>query len=192
MTFPSDCPNNALCATDKPRQGDLFTGEFTVKPPKRGNGRHVKLAHDTGEPVKATGMAHFPGTGPKRTYCHQCAHCQDIDVYRGGRYRPPPNPPGRANISQIRTKRGACLKAAQFFDGIVQRAGIGANKSCKYFEKKSVPTPQEAMAAAEPDDSASETPRHDVAAVKCCSHETFANDPKPNSIQPMTEQHEGE
>jgi hypothetical protein len=120
----------------KPRQGDLFTGQFDVRPRKKVNGRHITLTGEEGEPAKAIGMAHFPGTGPERTYCHQCTHCQDIDVYRGGRYREPPDPSGKGNVMPVRTKRDACLKAAQLFDGIVQRGGIGSNRSCKYFEGK--------------------------------------------------------
>jgi hypothetical protein len=120
----------------KPRQGDLFAGEFNAKPPKRGDGHHIRLAREEGEPVKAIGMAHFPGTGPERTYCYQCTHCQDIPVYRGGRYRKPTNPSGQSDVLPIRTKRNACMKAAELFDGLVQRGGIGANRSCKYFEER--------------------------------------------------------
>src|SRR5882672_10150818 len=97
----------------KPRQGDLFTGEFNVSPPKTGNGHHIRLTQDRGEPVQAIGMAHFPGTGPDRTYCYECRHFQDIPVYRGGRYRKPPDPSGRGNVMPIRTKRDACMKAAK-------------------------------------------------------------------------------
>jgi len=126
----------------KPRQGDLFTGQFDVRPPKKGNGRHIRLTGEEGEPAKATGMAHFPGTGPEQTYCHQCKHCQDIDVYRSGRYRKPPDPSGKGDPHPIRTQRNACLKAAKLLDGIVQRGGIGANPSCKYFETNVVKFPR--------------------------------------------------
>ena len=139
---------------DRARQGDLFTGEFKEKPPKRGNGHHIKLAVEVGEPTKVPGMAHFPATGPKRTYCHQCTHCQDIDVYRGGRYRAPPVLSGKGNPPPIGTKRDACLKAAKLSDGIVQRGGIGGNPSCKYFEKRSFLEPQKAMAEPESMDAA--------------------------------------
>ncbi len=115
----------------RPAQGDLFTGEFKHKPPKRGNGRHIRFAREEGEPVKAIGMAHFPGTRPERTYCRECKYCQDIDVYRGGRYRAPSV---KGNPLPIRTQRNACWKAAKLLDGIVQRDGIGANPSCRYFE----------------------------------------------------------
>jgi hypothetical protein len=129
----------------KPRQGDLFTGEFNVNPPKRGNGHHIKLAVEVGEPTKVPGMAHFPGTGPERTYCRECKHCQEIDVYRGGRYRAPS---GKGDVMPVRTKRNACLKAAKLSDGIVQPGGIGANRSCKYFEVRSPLRPEENMAEA--------------------------------------------
>jgi hypothetical protein len=132
----------------KPHQGDLFKGEFDAGPTRRGNGRHVRLTREEGEPVKAIGMAHFPGTGPDRTYCRECKYCQDIDVWRGGRYRKPPDSSGKGNVMPVRTKRNACLKAAELLDGIVQRGGIGANRSCKYFEARSLLGPQEEMAEA--------------------------------------------
>jgi hypothetical protein len=123
----------------KPRQGDSFTGQFDVRPPRKGNGRHVPLTGKEGEPTKAIGMAHFPGTGPERTYCRECKYCQDIDVFPGGRYRKPRHPSGADNVPPIRTKREACMKAAQLFDGIVQRGGIGFNRSCRHFEEKEAP-----------------------------------------------------
>ena len=128
----------------KPSQGDLFTGEFAATRPKKGNGRHIKLTWGESEPVKAVGMAHFSGTGPERTYCRECKHCQDIDVYPGGRYRKPPDPSGKGDPHPIRTQRNACLKAAELLDGIVQRGGIGANRSCRYFELR--PTTPSAIA----------------------------------------------
>jgi hypothetical protein len=130
---------NTIAKPRKSRQGDLFTGEFNVNPPKRGNGHHIKLAVAEGEPAKAIGMAHFPGTGPERTYCRECKYCQDIDVWRGGRYRAPS---GKSNPLPIRTQRNACWKAAKLLDGIVQRGGIGANPSCKYFESNVVKFPR--------------------------------------------------
>jgi hypothetical protein len=123
----------------KPHQGDLFKGEFDARPTRRGNGRHLRLTREEGEPVKAIGMAHFPGTGPEGTHCHECRHCQDIDVFPGGRYRKPKHPSGPDNVPPIRTKREACMKAAQLFDGIVQRGGIGFNRSCRHFEEKDAP-----------------------------------------------------
>jgi hypothetical protein len=123
----------------KSRQGDLFTGEFAATRPKKGNGRHIRLTRGEGEPVKAIGMAHFPGTGPERTYCRECKYCQDIDVYRGGSYRKPTHPFGADNVLPIRTERDACMKAAKLFDDIVQRGRIGSNRSCRYFEGKDAP-----------------------------------------------------
>ena len=128
----------------KPRQGDLFTGEFNINSPKGGNGHHIRFAEDHGEPVKAIGMAHFPGTGPERTYCYQCRNCQDIDVYRGGRYHQPPDPCRSRDRHPIRTQRNACSKAAKLLDGIAQRGTIGTNPSCKYFETNIVIFPRSA------------------------------------------------
>lgn len=120
----------------KPTQIDMFTGELVVKPPKRGNGLHVQLHRSPDEPVRAIGMAHFPGTGPNRKYCQDCAHFGDIEVYRGGRMRKPSSRPGEDAITPLRYEHGACRKAASMLDDVVQKGGIGANRSCKYFEAK--------------------------------------------------------
>ena len=120
----------------KTRQLDLFTGELDVGPPKKGNGRHIKLTREEVQLVKTIGMAHFPGSGPERTYCHQCKHCQDIDVFSGGRYYKPKEYSGAGNALPIQTRRNACVKAAELFDGIVQRGGISSNRPCKYSEPR--------------------------------------------------------
>ena len=113
----------------KPRQGDLLTGEFSVKPPKRGKGDHVVLKDGAGR--KPIGMAYFPGTGPERTYCRECIHCQDLPVWRNGRYE---SEASSREDGPRRVERESCKLAATLFDHVVQRGGIGNNRSCKYFE----------------------------------------------------------
>jgi hypothetical protein len=68
----------------KPRQGDLFTGEFNANPPKRGNGYHIKLTAKEAEPTAVPGMADFAGGGPPNTYCRNCVHFgEEIAVQTG-------------------------------------------------------------------------------------------------------------
>lgn len=104
----------------KPQQGDLLTGEYSIKRPRAGNGRHIQLHRAVSEPAKAPGMAYFPGTGPAGKYCKDCAHFGSFNARRGKR---------------TVTVKDACEKAHEI-TGSVERGGIGANRSCKYFEPK--------------------------------------------------------
>lgn len=104
----------------KPVQIDLLSGEATVKKPKAGNGAHIVLKQTGKEPSVAVGMAHFPGTGPKKKYCRDCEHCRDLWT--------------RGKRSRLVTE--ACAKFEDIM-GVVGRGGIGANRSCKYFVAKS-------------------------------------------------------
>lgn len=120
----------------KAMQIDLLSGELVKGRPKAGNGRHIRLHREIGEPVANPGMAHFAGTGPAGKYCKDCEHCSDIDVFRGGRMRKPSDKPGEDVILPLRQERDACVKAAEMLDDMVQRGGIGANRACKYFKAK--------------------------------------------------------
>src|SRR5262245_51649579 len=120
----------------KPAQIDLLTGELVTKKPKAGSGHHIRLHSVAGEPSISPGMAQFAGTGPERTYCMDCAHCSDLEVYRGGRMRKPSSRPGEDVIVPLRVEKDACAKAARMLDDKVQKGGIGANRSCKYFEPR--------------------------------------------------------
>ena len=107
----------------KPLQIDLLTGEASAKKPKAGHGHHIRYKDPGQQPT--IGMAFFAGTGPEGKYCKDCDHYGDLPVYRkkGGTLQ--------------RYEKGACAKAAQMSEGRVQRGGIAANRSCKYFEPKS-------------------------------------------------------
>ncbi len=61
-------------------QGDLFTGKWEAKAPKRGNGSHVRLKRLDGEKPAVPGMASYTGEGPAGTYCKDCAYFGEIAV----------------------------------------------------------------------------------------------------------------
>jgi hypothetical protein len=50
-------------------QRDLFTGEWEAKPPRRGNGSHVRLKRLDREMVAVAGMAAPLGEGPVGKFC---------------------------------------------------------------------------------------------------------------------------
>jgi hypothetical protein len=58
-------------------QGDLFTGGWSAKTPKRGNGSHILLT------AVAGGMAGYVGEGPSGKYCKDCAYFGVVGVQRG-------------------------------------------------------------------------------------------------------------
>lgn len=104
----------------KPMQGDLLTGEFSTKKLKAGRGSHVALHRSPDQPVKAPGMAYFPGTGPEGKYCRDCEHCGDLSAKRG-----------KWSV----TIADACAKAKEI-TGRVDHGGISTNRACKYFVAK--------------------------------------------------------
>lgn len=109
---------------------DLFTNELRPLVLKAGNGRHIPLKREPGEPTARAGMAHFAGTGPAGTYCRTCAECQDIPVFADGTNRPPVAAPNRPPKTVM---RDACAKAMRLY-GKVQPGGLRARASCKYYE----------------------------------------------------------
>lgn len=64
-------------------QGDLFTGEWQAKPPKRGNGSHVQLKEREGERAVVPGMASYAGQGPTGSYCRDCVYFGEVAVQTG-------------------------------------------------------------------------------------------------------------
>jgi hypothetical protein len=58
-------------------QGDLLSGEWLSRAPRRGSGRHIRLKSPDGERVAILGMADFCGGGPAGTYCRDCNHFAD-------------------------------------------------------------------------------------------------------------------
>lgn len=118
----------------KPMQRDLFTGNL-VRPPKAGRGDHILLKRDDAEPVAIPGMAHFAATGPEGKRCRDCAHCRDMPMW--GKNKSSPALAGRKDTDEPkRIEKDACAKAAELYDGTVQRGGIQFNLSCKYFEQR--------------------------------------------------------
>src|SRR5262245_29053049 len=70
--------NDSRSKTSNGRQGDLLSGEWLSKAPRRGGGRHIQLnplGDDRGTAVP--GMADFSGGGPAGTYCRDCHHFAD-------------------------------------------------------------------------------------------------------------------
>lgn len=102
---------------------DLFTGELRPLVLKAGNGHHVRLRRDLGEPVAFPGMAHFEGSGPKGVTCRACRYLVDIEI------KPADGEPWK----RPRTERDACAKARALMGGIVQPGGLGQRAGCKYF-----------------------------------------------------------
>lgn len=63
-------------------QGDLFTNEWQVERPKRGNGSHIRLKLLDSEQPIVPGMASYAGDGPKGKYCKDCGHFGEVAVQR--------------------------------------------------------------------------------------------------------------
>lgn len=118
----------------KPMQRDLFTGNL-VRPPKAGRGDHILLKQGDHEPVAIPGMAHFLGSGPEGKRCHQCTHCQDLPLW--GKNRTTPELAGQKETTPPkRIEKNACAKAAELYDGTVQKGGVQFNAACKYFDPR--------------------------------------------------------
>ena len=59
--------NRTYSKTSSGLQGDLLSGQWTSKTPKRGDGQHIRLKSLVdNEPVAMPGMADFSGAGPAR------------------------------------------------------------------------------------------------------------------------------
>lgn len=69
--------NGTINNSPKALQGDLLSGQWLSEPPKRGNGRHIRLKQDVDQRVVVPGMADFSGAGPAGTYCRDCVHLGD-------------------------------------------------------------------------------------------------------------------
>jgi len=63
-------------------QGDLLTGEWQAKPPKRGLGSHIRLRSLDGEKSAVSGMASYAGEGPAGKYCKDCGYFGGVGVQR--------------------------------------------------------------------------------------------------------------
>lgn len=117
----------------KPMQRDMFTGNLVKTKPRAGRGDHIVLKDVPGMPSAIPGMAHFAGTGPAGKRCRHCAHCRDIAVW-GRDFMSPSAAAQKDDTAARRIERNACAKAAELYDGHVQKGGIQMNEACKYFE----------------------------------------------------------
>jgi hypothetical protein len=70
-------------ADGKNLQGDLLSGEWTAKPPRRGDGSHVRLKPLDGEKAVVPGMASYAGEGPPGRHCRDCDHFGEVIVQTG-------------------------------------------------------------------------------------------------------------
>ncbi|MFZ5783962.1 MAG: hypothetical protein ACOY4R_27505 [Pseudomonadota bacterium] len=120
----------------KPVQIDLLTGNLAPKRIKIARGdAHIRLKSDGMEPTVVPGMAHFAGTGPSGRYCKDCALRGDLPVW--GRDFATPDKAGMApDANPKRYEKGACRKAAELYDGHVQKGGLWAESACRYFEER--------------------------------------------------------
>jgi len=119
----------------RPMQRDLFTGNLVRTKPKAERGDHVLLKRPDDEPVAIPGMAHFAGTGPEGKRCSHCSLCRDISVW-GRDFISADKASLKDGTPPRRVEVNACAKAAELYDGHVQKGGIQHNPACKYFEPR--------------------------------------------------------
>ena len=107
----------------KPMQRDLLTGELVLKPPRRGNGRHIKLKTVEGERPRTLGMASWEGSGPEGKYCRDCANYGSVTIKR----------PDGKTIDKL---EGACLQYARRTGRLpVGQKNISLCRSCDLFQQ---------------------------------------------------------
>jgi hypothetical protein len=102
-------------------QGDLFTGEWHAKPPKRGNGSHIQLKPLDDEKAIVPGMASYAGEGPAGTYCRDCAQFGVVAVQTG--------------VDDVEINRTGCVLYAQRMGHAAPapRRDIRLCAACKHF-----------------------------------------------------------
>lgn len=66
----------------KPRYVDMFSGEVSETPPKRGNGSHIALKPLGIERPAVPGMASWAGGGPDGMRCKDCVYLGGVTVVR--------------------------------------------------------------------------------------------------------------
>jgi hypothetical protein len=110
--------------TSNAEQGDLLSGEWSSKPPRRGGGQHIRLKPLVdAQRVAVPGMADFSGEGPQGTYCRDCKHFGDKIAVQTG-------------IDAIEMARRGCVIWAQRMAHAdpSPRRDIRLCPSCKHFE----------------------------------------------------------
>jgi len=113
-------------------QGDLLSGEWTSRMPKRGDGQHIRLKSLVdSEPVAVPGMAGFSGAGPKGTYCQDCVHFADEIAVQ-------------TSSNTIEKTKAGCEVWAQRMGHAAPspRRDIRLCPSCKLYEKPADATPR--------------------------------------------------
>jgi hypothetical protein len=112
-------------------QGDLLSGEWLNRAPRRGNGKHIRLKSPDGERVAVPGMADFSGEGPAGTYCRDCNHFADEIAVQTG-------------INTIEKTRSGCVIWAQrkAHAAPSPRRDIRLCPSCKHFEQAANASPR--------------------------------------------------
>ncbi|GEP60935.1 hypothetical protein [Reyranella soli] len=108
-------------AAKQPQQRDLFSGEWHVERPKRGNGFHIRLKPVEGEKPIVAGMASYAGEGPAGTYCRDCVHFGVVAVQTG--------------VDDVEINRTGCVIYAHYMRHAAPttRRDIRLCASCKHF-----------------------------------------------------------
>lgn len=102
-------------------QGDLLTGEWQAKPPKRGSGQHIRLKLLDGEKAVVPGMASYAGGGPAGAHCRDCGHFGVVAV--------------QAGVDKVEINRTGCTIYAQRMGHAAPttRRDIRLSAACKHF-----------------------------------------------------------
>jgi hypothetical protein len=116
-------------------QRDLFTGNLMPNKIRSARGEgHILLKAAPDEKYPVPGMAHFAGTGPQGKRCQHCAHLGDLP-YWGRRRTSAALANQKEETAPKNVEVNACRKAAEMFEGFVQKGGIEFENACKYFEE---------------------------------------------------------
>jgi hypothetical protein len=121
MSNPKACVEADAAQRRGALQGDLLTGEWHAKPPKRGNGSHVRLTKLDSEKPAVPGMASYSGEGPVGKYCRDCANFGEVAVQIG--------------VDDAEINRTGCAIYAQRMGRAAPttRRDIRHQKACKHF-----------------------------------------------------------
>lgn len=114
----------------KPMQRDMFTGELSDRPPKRGSGAHIVLKPIGIEKPFVPGMADYAGEGPDGKYCRECMHFGEVAVQRPNGYT--------TEVGTVEMNRAGCSIWAQRMGHASPVGGqaIDVCKACKLFEDR--------------------------------------------------------
>jgi hypothetical protein len=124
--------NRTHSKTSSGLQGDLLSGQWLSKAPKRGDGQHIELKPlGDDQRVAIRGMADFSGGGPAGTYCRDCNHFADEIAVQTG------------IDATERTRAGCVLWARKMAHAAPSaRRDIRLCRSCKHFEEAADASPR--------------------------------------------------